>query len=517
MAETCEDQIDQMALNATKAETIEVVSPKAKLNTGSTKQVPDGRKEYLQKWLISLGEESPKEPDLEKVIELPDPDSDEEDLVDKNPFANNIEDFTVKDQDNEEGTTEERMLRFLERIELRAAFPKSCLRDNVFMVDRPRDAVKLGKKLPTLSMEDNCRAKELITISICEVYSPFQFWFHFVGTMYDICFLEDMNLRINQFYNNNTEDVSGYRMAEYFLKAGYICAAKHNTQWRRAKILVTPPKDADWVSIYYLDYASAAQVQPGDLRFLPEWFTEAPPLAARGTLSHIHPLGVHWSPDSTSQFRRLTRNAHLFAEVTELDEDEGVLFLRVSQTKSFDPTINQMLVAANLAGESNHYSQRTIDYNCGRRVRYLRERLPSFEMLESRLFPWDDEEFEWTFDDIIYSPSFYKEYQLPKLPNPFQAGLLEALAAWMPAYRKEQEKWIQIYRNASREEREAHNRSVLEKLEMAKDKEAEEPISGPKERQGDNDPEEQKNTYEDRAEHIEMDKNEEREEFSIVD
>jgi len=78
----------------------------------------------------------------------------------------------------------------------------------------------------------------------------------------------------------------------------------------------------------------------------------------------------------------------------------------------------------------------------------------SFEILEARLIPLKDEEFEMEFDDIIYAPSFYKHYQLPKLPNPFRAGLLEALAAWMPGYRKDQEHWCRIYRKADQKIRE---------------------------------------------------------------
>jgi len=68
------------------------------------------------------------------------------------------------------------------------------------------------------------------------------------------------------------------------------------------------------------------------------------------------------------------------AHVIELDAEEGILFMRLSQNKDFEFSINKKLVDAKLAGESQHYTQRLIDYNCGRRLRYLRERLPRWEL-----------------------------------------------------------------------------------------------------------------------------------------
>ncbi|XP_016983349.1 uncharacterized protein LOC108047610 [Drosophila rhopaloa] len=409
-------------------------------------------------------------------------DSDDEELTGKNPFAKSSTDpqtLQVEDSDAEEA--EERMMGFMRRLHFRAAVPESCLTDAVFMVDRPRNAVSLGKKLPTLRLQDNCQEQDLIMISVCKVYSPFQFWFHFVNSSHDTQLLAELNRNINTFYNHEMHESYRIPVTRYFQKAGYICAANHHTGWRRARILVTPPKNADWISIFYVDYASAAQVSPSDLKFLPDWFTDVPPLAARGALSYVHPLGPHWSPDSTLQFRRLVLKRELHAQVTELDADEGILFLRLSQKKTFDQSINKKLVIANLAGKSDHYSRELIEYNCGRRLRYLRERLPSFEILESRLIPLKDEDFEAEFDEIIYSPSFYMDFQLPELHNPFRSGLLKALAAWMPAYRKEQEHWARIYKQANQKVREAQHPAVLGRQEVNLNEQIEKEIGDAKE------------------------------------
>ncbi|XP_070075452.1 uncharacterized protein [Drosophila takahashii] len=428
--------------------------PKIRLNTWTLNLIPDSKQDYMKEWLSTTvglpGDQIREEPEPvteEPAEQLPIdylPDSDDEALVGKNPFASDVKD--AKDaqdaghpEDSDEGQADERMMDLIQRAHYRVAIPDSCVTDAIFMVDRPRDAVALDKKLPAMRLQDICQEDDYIQISVCKVYSPFQFWFQFVDQVHGTDSLQDMHTNINSFYNHDADPKYRLPVSSYYLKAGYICAAKHRTGWRRARILVTPPKDADWVSIYYVDYASAAEMSPNDLRFLPDWFTDMPALAARGTLSHIHPLGLHWPPDSTRLFRRSVLNRQLHAHVVEMDAEAGILFLRVSQNKDFDPSINKKLVNAKLAGRSMHYTRQYIEYNCGRRVRYLRERLPSFEILESRLIPLKDEEFESEFDDIIYSPSFFRDFQVPELQNPFRSALLEALDAWMPAYRKEQE------------------------------------------------------------------------------
>ncbi|XP_043949033.2 uncharacterized protein LOC108032057 [Drosophila biarmipes] len=461
--------------------------PKESQSSWTTDHIPDSKKDYMQQWLLAVTEASfsqaqkPKESEAEVLPLMAIPDSDDEELPNgTNPFARDIENAQEAPQLEvlSPQQAEERMDDYLQRLRFRVAIPESCLTDDIFRVDRPRDAVVLGKDLPPLRLLDNCKEKDYIVISVCKVYSPFQFWFHFVNQTHDTELLAAMTRDMNAFYNHQQDAKYSIPVSRYYLKAGYICAANHRTGWRRARILITPPKDADRVSIYYVDYASAAEVSPNDLKFLPEWFAETPALAFRGTLSHIHPLDIHWPPDSTQQFRRLVFRRHVHAHVVELDVEEGILFMQLSQNKEFDPSINRKLVDAKLAGESQNYSQRLIDFNCGRRLRYLRERLPSFPILEARLIPLKDEEFEIEFDDIIYSPSFYEDYKLPELANPFRSGLLEALAAWMPAYRRDQEHWCEIYKKADQKLRAKaleRQKTALERYDkMMAEREAEE-------------------------------------------
>lgn len=177
------------------------------------------------------------------------------------------------------------------------------------------------------------------------------------------------------FYNDWNPDYLN-ALPGCLLKPGYMCAVRTEVTWRRARILRTPPPGVDTVSIYYVDYGSHADVSAGDLRYLSTHFGELPPLAVRGTLSYIHPPDTHWPPDSMEQFHRLVIGKELFAHINEVDLVENILFLRISQNKEFQPSINRMLVDARLAGKSLHYDPRHIKINLGRRQRYLRERLP---------------------------------------------------------------------------------------------------------------------------------------------
>ncbi|KAH8361256.1 hypothetical protein KR200_010538, partial [Drosophila serrata] len=139
------------------------------------------------------------------------------------------------------------------------------------------------------------------------------------------------------------------------IKANNICAIRLDGIWRRARILATPPSGANSVSIYYLDYGYSTDVLAADLRYLSDIFGVMPELAIRGTLAYIHPLGPHWSPDSMEQFQRLVIDQELFAHIIELDLVERIVFLRISMNEEFYPSINKMLVDANLAGRSHHY------------------------------------------------------------------------------------------------------------------------------------------------------------------
>ncbi|XP_039496670.1 uncharacterized protein LOC120454958 isoform X1 [Drosophila santomea] len=415
--------------------------------------MPDSETDYLLEWLEKTAHwDVPEHNSRHKAAaekaapECPASHSDDGELRTQNPFglaaakADKLSDAGVADQVTEDFGCSEN---------LRSAFPESCVTDAILMLDRAKHAVRLDCALPPLNVQDCCRQGDLIRIAVCKVYSPFQFWFHFQHPTGDFDPLVQLTNEMNSFYTRELDPAYRSAMPSSFHKAGYICAAQHGSgDWRRARVLHTAPIDATWVYVYHVDYATSVELPPCKLRFLPDHFANTPIQAARGTLSHIQPLGIHWPPDSVSHFKRLVYHRTLHAEVIEVDAAAGILFMRLSQSVEFAPSINKLLVEAGFAAISENYSRAVIAYNCGRRLRYLRERLPSFEILESRIIPLNDEEFEQYFDAIIYCPSFHSDFQLPQLQNPFRSGLLEALAAWMPAYRREQEHWLRIYKQA---------------------------------------------------------------------
>ncbi|XP_043652089.1 uncharacterized protein LOC122619311 [Drosophila teissieri] len=444
--------LDAIVANANS----QVSSRPAELQAKQKQLIPDSEKDYLLEWLEKtaqwavLEHKSRHEAAAEKAApEGPASHSDGGELRAQNPFdlaAAKVDELPVELSDA--AVAEQVMKSFGRSENLRPAFPESCVTDDILMLDRPKNAVRLDCALPPMNVQECCRQGDFVRIAVCKVYSPFQFWFHFLHATDDDDPLAELTIEMNSFYNRPLDPAYRTAMPSCFHKAGYICAAQHGTDWRRARVLHTAPTDATWVYVYHVDYATSFELSPSKLRFLPDRFANTPILAARGTLSHIQPLGIHWPPDSVSHFKRLVYDATLHAQVIEVDAAAGIFFMRLSQSKEFAPSINKLLVEAGLAAFSENYSRAVIAYNCGRRLRYLRERLPSFEILESRTMPLNDEEFEQYFDAIIYCPSFHSDFQLPQLQNPFHSGLLEALAAWMPAYRREQEHWRRMYKQA---------------------------------------------------------------------
>lgn len=65
-------------------------------------------------------------------------------------------------------------------------------------------------------------------------------------------------------------------------------------------------------------------------------------------------------------------------------------------------------------------------------------------MLETNVFPHPAPEFEKKFDDIVYMPDFFQNFQPPKLSNPFQNGLREALIAWLHRFKPIELEWRQL-------------------------------------------------------------------------
>ncbi|KAH8245111.1 hypothetical protein KR032_004866 [Drosophila birchii] len=414
-------------------------------NLDMIRGMPTARVNHMYKWLYS---QSLNDNEYEqKVMEL----LPEYSLI---VYSDAEEDMELEQEEHEEAQegsvnkstgNMDALIDCFQSLRFNEAIPDCCLTDSVFLVDKPQSAVSRKCKLPPMPLEDICPVKEYLKILVTHVYTPFQFWFNFVNKTYDTSVLHEMQMEMRAIYSDKNSEYFN-TLPRCLLKADYLCAIQSEDGWRRARITATPPSAVATVSIYYVDYGFGGDVSAAELRYLPETFAEKPALAIRGSLSYIHPLGPHWSPDSMQQFQRLIIGKEMFAHVVELDLIERIVFLRISLNQEFFPSVNKMLVDANLAGRSQHYDFEKIKDNFGIRHRYLRERLPSHEMLETRVFPILDDEFEVAFDSIIYSPAFGK-FKVPRLTKGYDA-LRQALVSWMPAYRQEMERWAALYNEA---------------------------------------------------------------------
>ncbi|XP_046867004.1 tudor domain-containing protein 5-like isoform X2 [Drosophila willistoni] len=382
-----------------------------------------------------------------------------------NPFTDESSEHVLNlssdQEEDDKSDPEQKMNAFLFRLQSRMAVPDYALTDAVFCVDKPQCSISLGENLPTMDLKEHCAENALIKIRVTEVYSPFQFWFQLIQ---DENYLNSVNLNLN-FYNGSLKDIESYfnHLPNYFIQPGYICVARDplSRSWRRARIVSKPLTPDENIMIYYVDYGSGGEVPRTDLRFLSRLFAGIPSLALRGCLSHIHPLGPHWPVESIEEFKDIVLDREVYASVTECDHNDKVVFLRLSYNKDIKPSINRLMVEADLAGKSEHYSDRLREFNCGRRLRYLRERLPSFDMLENRAFPMGDEKFEEEFDHLIGSPSFYKDFEVPHLKNPFLFSLQKALEDWMVPYKKEEIVWRNLYKEANQKLEESFKKKCL--------------------------------------------------------
>lgn len=81
-------------------------------------------------------------------------------------------------------------------------------------------------------------------------------------------------------------------------------------------------------------------------------------------------------------------------------------------------------------------------------------------MLETNVFPHNAPEFEKKFDDIVYKPDFFQNFQPPKLSNPFQNGLREELIAWLHRFKPIELRWRQLYKERRAELAKQQNERV---------------------------------------------------------
>ncbi|XP_017134963.2 KH domain-containing protein akap-1 [Drosophila miranda] len=354
------------------------------------------------------------------------------------------------------------------------AVPKCCLTDSVFMIDRPRCAVMLKQELRRFSLLslDAAKRQAKFKISVTNVYSPFQFWFQIAdeNCPYD---LENLHLAMNDFYQERRRPAeSSYQkpITRFFLRPGYICAARPKWGgWKRVRIVSAPQENTTDVSVFYVDYGRLEKCASEELRFLPKLFSNIPAMAVRGALSHIHPLNHTWPADVTEELRAAVLRRETFAHIIEADQQDEIYSIKIYQHNRSDESLNSKMILEKLAGESDHFDERIIKQHCGRRIRYLCERLPTFEMLETGVFPMDadkDLDFVKYFNGIMSATSYFREFKIPTSHNPLRQDLEKALRDWMVGYKKEQMPLQKLQREAARraKEKEKNRRTSYEKL-----------------------------------------------------
>ncbi|XP_030568680.1 uncharacterized protein LOC115768282 isoform X1 [Drosophila novamexicana] len=380
-------------------------------------------------------------------------DSDEEEpeqMTDcTNPFRFPLTDNQQAEQilNTENLSAERQMNNFIQLIQSRAAVPEYALSDAIYCVDKPKEAAALGAELPLVPISESFKIGDVLKLFVSEVYSPFQFWFHVVDGDYDMHMLEQLNHQITTFYSTLRD--TDWQLPSYFMKPGYMCAVLHEFAWRRGRIVSEPLADADNVSVYLLDYGKGVNVQHKELYFLHGTFKEQPAFLMRGTLTDVYPLDLHWPENATSKFKQLVHARELHAVIKDIDIQDRILFVNLfNKSSSETTTISDLLIEAKMAGRSHNYSAELRAANCGRRLRYLRERLPTFDMLETQVFPTATDDFEEKFDNIIYMPTFFQQFQPPQLTNPFLRDLQEALANWLVKFQPEEMAWRKLNKEA---------------------------------------------------------------------
>ncbi|SPP89093.1 tudor domain-containing protein 5-like [Drosophila guanche] len=333
------------------------------------------------------------------------------------------------------------------------------------MMDEPKNEVMLDQKLRRLPMGNVAGREEKLKILITNVFSPLQFWFQFVesNNKYN---LEGLHSKMSEFYAwHQAPIIPGT------LLPGSICAAASKwVGWRRVRILSESPDNATHVSVFYLDYGCEENIACKDLRFLPKMFTDVPAMAVRGALSRVHPLEYMWPGEASMMFRQKVMFGVAYAQVIEEDLQEAIYYMEVYRTKKPGAlSVNSLMIQNKLAvnGAELQFSN-----HCERRLCYVQERLPSFEMLETGAFPMDaDREFQKHFRGIVCTASFVMEFKVPHTTNPFLQDLTQALLDWMIGFKKKQIEQITPQWGAMELEYELENELERDLIEWDNDQE----------------------------------------------
>ncbi|BFF99938.1 uncharacterized protein DMAD_00058 [Drosophila madeirensis] len=347
------------------------------------------------------------------------------------------------------------------------AIPKCCLTDLVYMVERPSSAAMLDQKLPRFTMcpmENADYFKFKFKILVTNVYSPYHFWFQFAENHF-ASDLENLHMALNDFYNKenvNNLSFNQYRMPtpQFFLRPGYICAAQSNWGgWKRVRIVSAPQENASHVSVFYVDYGRLEQISRSDLRFLPQIYTTMPAMAVRGALTHLHPLAFKWPADVTATFRDLVASSESYGQIIEVDDLDCIYFIKMYKGKLSDESMHSSLIRMKLAGESDHFCKQNIQKHCGRRIRYICERLPSFEMLETGVVAIDGSDED--FNGLMSFPSYFKRFEMPPSDKPLRQDLEKALLDWIVDYKNGEMPWRNLEKEAALKAKEKNDQKWL--------------------------------------------------------
>lgn len=75
-----------------------------------------------------------------------------------------------------------------------------------------------------------------------------------------------------------------------------------------------------------MDYGTVGNIDVVNIKYLHSQFLQIPSQAFRGTLSHIKPIDLHWTPEASECFLSLIRDKVLFAKITEINEEVKYIF-----------------------------------------------------------------------------------------------------------------------------------------------------------------------------------------------
>uniref|UniRef100_A0A182RFT5 Tudor domain-containing protein n=1 Tax=Anopheles funestus TaxID=62324 RepID=A0A182RFT5_ANOFN len=155
--------------------------------------------------------------------------------------------------------------------------------------------------------------------------------------------LNSMQNSLNQSYTANEAPV----LPEIIPNA--VCVAFVAENWYRAQVVQHMP-ESNLVLVKYLDYGGFSMLPPLNLRQIRTDFISVPFQSIECVLSNIQPIDDSWSVEATEQFRRLTNNAIMQAQVAGYTE-EGVpeIYLFSSIAKDNVIFINQEMVARGYA------------------------------------------------------------------------------------------------------------------------------------------------------------------------